>query len=224
MLPFEELNALLGKDEWDAREDALRAVRAGASLVSAAAGTATETVCQLIAPPVVLGAGRRARDGPPAGAPRRAARARGHRRRARRARPARSRRGGHPRARGRGRGVRGAGRRAHPGVDDGRRRARRGRRLRRLRRHRRRLGARHRQGLRAASPRTAASCWTTSTRRSAPASPCPGRCCRSSRCRRPRARAPRSPRSRSSTCPSTASRPASRTRSCARASPSAIPS
>jgi len=29
MMPFEELNAVLGKDEWDAREDALRAVREG---------------------------------------------------------------------------------------------------------------------------------------------------------------------------------------------------
>ena len=27
MMPFEELNAVLGKDEWDAREDALRRVR-----------------------------------------------------------------------------------------------------------------------------------------------------------------------------------------------------
>jgi 2-methylisocitrate lyase-like PEP mutase family enzyme len=31
MLPFDELNDVLGKDEWDAREDELRAVRAGAS-------------------------------------------------------------------------------------------------------------------------------------------------------------------------------------------------
>lgn len=29
MMPFDELNAVLGKDEWDAREDALRAVRVG---------------------------------------------------------------------------------------------------------------------------------------------------------------------------------------------------
>jgi 2-methylisocitrate lyase-like PEP mutase family enzyme len=31
MMPFEELNGLLGRDEWDAREDGLRAVRAGAA-------------------------------------------------------------------------------------------------------------------------------------------------------------------------------------------------
>ena len=61
------------------------------------------------------------------------------------------------------------------------------------------------------SRRTRESCSTTSTRRSAGAGRCPGRCFRSSRCRRPRARAPRSRRWRSSTSRGSGRRRASRT-------------